>query len=51
MLATISIPAVLMSDDQNYVRQITKWTALTAKHHQLGRHLMNSQSGCHQGEN
>jgi hypothetical protein len=52
MLATIAIAAVLTSDVQNYVRQITKWTALTANHHELARHLlMNSQSGCYQGEN
>jgi len=52
VLARIASAAALTSDDQNCVRQITKWTALTADHHQLARHwLMNSQSGCYQGEN
>jgi hypothetical protein len=52
VLATIAIAAALMSDHENYVRQITKWTALRANHQQLARQwLMNSQSGCFQGEN
>jgi hypothetical protein len=44
-MATIAIAAALMSDHQNYVCQITKWTA-RAKHQQLACHwLMNTQSG------
>jgi len=45
VLATIAIAAALMNDHQNYVREITKWTALTANPQQLARHwLGNSQS-------
>ncbi len=43
MLATIANAAALMSDHQNYVHQITKWTA-RANQQQLPRHwLINSQ--------
>jgi hypothetical protein len=45
VLATKAIAAALISDHQNNVCQITKWTALRANHQQLAGHwLMNSQS-------
>jgi hypothetical protein len=43
VLATIAIAAALMSDHQNDVCQITKWTA-RAKHQQLACHWLMKYS-------